>query len=176
MSPGLQPAPQHCLSGLTASFFLLLVPTYKLLPSTHGTATFLSPPHANHTQASEPVLGPTSPVELSPLPSSQDSLSLDNNLPMLHILHISGFSLMLKVCLFFLLNLGPVSLVVCTFLCILITPLCRRQSRCGFNPWVRKILWKRNGQPISVFSPGKFHGQRSLVGYRISKNQTHLSD
>ena len=84
--------------------------------------------------------------------------------------------LCLRCVCFFLLNLGPVSLVVCTFLCILITPLCRRQSRCGFNPWVRKILWKRNGQPISVFSPGKFHGQRSLVGYRISKNQTHLSD
>ena len=170
MSPGLQPAPQHCLSGLTASFFLLLVPTYKLLPSTHGTATFLSRPHANHTQTSEPVLGLTSPVKLSPLPSSQDSLSLDNNLSMLHILHVSGFSLMLKVCLSFLLsfvlqNLGPVSLVVCTFLCVLITPLYRRQSRCGFNSWVRKILWKRKGQPISVFSPGKFHGQRSLVGY-----------
>lgn len=30
----LQPAPQHCLLDLTASFFLLLVPTYKLLPST----------------------------------------------------------------------------------------------------------------------------------------------
>ena len=29
----------------------------------------------------------------------------------------------------------------------------------GFNPWRRK--W----QPIPVFLPRKFHGQRSLAGY-----------
>ena len=35
-----------------------------------------------------------------------------------------------------------------------------------FDPWVKKIPWRRRKwQPISVFSPGKFHGQRSLVGY-----------
>ena len=34
-----------------------------------------------------------------------------------------------------------------------------------FDPWVKKIPWRRKWQPISVFSPGKFHGQRSLVGY-----------
>ena len=34
-----------------------------------------------------------------------------------------------------------------------------------FNPWVRKILWRRNWQPTPVFLPGKFHGQRSLAGY-----------
>ena len=33
------------------------------------------------------------------------------------------------------------------------------------NPWVRKIPWSRKWQPTSVFMPGKFHGQRSLVGY-----------
>ena len=38
---------------------------------------------------------------------------------------------------------------------------CRRRR---FNPWVRKIPWKRNRQHTSVLSPGKFHGQRSLVG------------
>ena len=32
-------------------------------------------------------------------------------------------------------------------------------------PWVQKIPWSRKWQPISVFLPGKFHGQRSLVGY-----------
>ena len=26
-------------------------------------------------------------------------------------------------------------------------------------------LWRRKWQPTPVFSPGKFHGQRSLVGY-----------
>ena len=33
------------------------------------------------------------------------------------------------------------------------------------NPWVRKIPWSRKWQPTSVFMPGKFHGQRSLVDY-----------
>ena len=34
-----------------------------------------------------------------------------------------------------------------------------------FHPWVRKIPWRRNWQPTPVLLPGKFHGQRSLVGY-----------
>ena len=29
---------------------------------------------------------------------------------------------------------------------------------------VRKIPWRREQQPIPVFLPGEFHGQRSLVG------------
>ena len=37
--------------------------------------------------------------------------------------------------------------------------------RCRFNPWVRKIPWRRKWQPTPVFLPGEFHGQRSLVGY-----------
>ena len=35
----------------------------------------------------------------------------------------------------------------------------------GFNPWVRKIPWKKELQLTPVFLPGKFHGQRSLAGY-----------
>ena len=37
-----------------------------------------------------------------------------------------------------------------------------------FVPWVGKIPWRRKWQStprIQVFLPGKFHGQRSLVGY-----------
>ena len=34
-----------------------------------------------------------------------------------------------------------------------------------FNPWVRKIPWRRQWQPTPVFLPGKSHGLRSLVGY-----------
>ena len=34
----------------------------------------------------------------------------------------------------------------------------------SINPWGRKIPWKRKWWPIPVFLPGKFHGQRSLVG------------
>ena len=37
--------------------------------------------------------------------------------------------------------------------------------RCGFNPWVRKIPWRRKWQPTLIFLPGKFHGQRSLAGF-----------
>ena len=40
---------------------------------------------------------------------------------------------------------------------------CRRLR---FNPWVRKIPWrKKKWQPTPVLLPGKSHGQRSLVGY-----------
>ena len=40
-------------------------------------------------------------------------------------------------------------------------PQCRRPR---FNPWVKKIPWRRKWQPTPVFLPGEFHGQRSLVG------------
>ena len=30
----------------------------------------------------------------------------------------------------------------------------------------RKIPWRRKWQPTAVFLPGKFHGQKNLVGYR----------
>ena len=48
-----------------------------------------------------------------------------------------------------------------------------------FNPWVRKILWRREWQPTPVFLPAESHGQRSLVGYivhEMAKSQTRLSD
>ena len=34
-----------------------------------------------------------------------------------------------------------------------------------FDPWVRKISWRKKWLPIPGFLPGDFHGQRSLVGY-----------
>ena len=37
----------------------------------------------------------------------------------------------------------------------------------GFDPWVRKIPWRRKWQPTPVFLPGKSHGQRSLAGYSL---------
>ena len=40
----------------------------------------------------------------------------------------------------------------------------KRLKRCGFNPWVKKIPWRRKWQCPPVFLPGEFHGQRSLVG------------
>ena len=35
----------------------------------------------------------------------------------------------------------------------------------GTIPWAGKIPWSRIWQPTPVLLPGKFHGQRSLVGY-----------
>ena len=42
---------------------------------------------------------------------------------------------------------------------------CRRCKRFRFNSWVRKITWRSKRQPTSVVLPGKFHGQRTTVGY-----------
>ena len=42
---------------------------------------------------------------------------------------------------------------------------CIRHKRPGFDPWVRKILWRRKWQPAPLFLPGKSRGQRSLAGY-----------
>ena len=55
---------------------------------------------------------------------------------------------------------------------------CLQCGRPGFDPWVRKIPWRRKCQPTPVFLPGESHGQRSLVGYspRVANSQTRLSD
>ena len=45
--------------------------------------------------------------------------------------------------------------------------------RAGFNLWVRKIPWRREWIPTSIFLPGEFNGQRSLAS---AKGQTGLSD
>ena len=53
---------------------------------------------------------------------------------------------------------------------------CRRHR---FDPWVGKIPWRRKWQPIPVFFPGEFHGQRSLASYvvhGIVRTQTRLRD
>ena len=46
-----------------------------------------------------------------------------------------------------------------------LTCQCKRQKRHGFDPWVRKIPWRRTWQPTPVFLPRESHGQRSLVCY-----------
>ena len=40
----------------------------------------------------------------------------------------------------------------------------RRRRRHGFDPWVRKIPWRREWQLTPVFLPEKSH-QRLLAGY-----------
>ena len=54
---------------------------------------------------------------------------------------------------------------------------CRRHKRRGFDPWVRKIPWRRKWQSTPVFLPGKSHGRRGLVGYHPwgHKESTQLS-
>ena len=44
-------------------------------------------------------------------------------------------------------------------------PTIRRCKRHGFDPWVRKVPWRRKRQPTSAFLLGKSHGQRNMVGY-----------
>ena len=55
---------------------------------------------------------------------------------------------------------------------------CRRWKRCGFDPRVRKIPWKRKWHPIPVFLQRESHGQKNLVGYSpwVTKSQTRLND
>ena len=53
---------------------------------------------------------------------------------------------------------------------------CRTHKRCGFDPWVGKIPWRRAWQPIPVFLPGESHGQGSLADYLhgVTKSQIRL--
>ena len=48
--------------------------------------------------------------------------------------------------------------------------------RCGFDPWVRKIPWRRKWQPIPVFLPGESHGQRSLQSIGLQRGRHDWSD
>ena len=40
-----------------------------------------------------------------------------------------------------------------------------RNERHGFDPWSRKISWRKAWQPTPVLLPGECRGQRSLAGY-----------
>ena len=41
---------------------------------------------------------------------------------------------------------------------------CRRPR---FDPWVRKLPWRREWLPTPVFLPEEFHGERSLAGHSL---------
>ena len=43
--------------------------------------------------------------------------------------------------------------------------ICLQYRRPRFDPWVRKIPWRRKWQPTPVLLPGKSHGWRILLGY-----------
>ena len=49
-------------------------------------------------------------------------------------------------------------------------PASGRCRRWGFDPWVRKIPWRRKWQPTPVFLPGKFHGHQSQASCMSRKS------
>ena len=53
-----------------------------------------------------------------------------------------------------------------------------QERRCGFDPWVRKIPWRRKWQPTTVFLPGRIPGTKEPGGLQFlgSQSQTQLSD
>ena len=54
---------------------------------------------------------------------------------------------------------------------------CRRHKRCVFDPWVRKVPWRRAWHPTPILLPGESHGQRSLAAaivHGVTKSQAVL--
>ena len=52
---------------------------------------------------------------------------------------------------------------------------CRRHNKRGFNPWVRKMPWRRAGQLTLIILPGEFHGLHSPWGHKKSDTTEGLS-
>ena len=58
---------------------------------------------------------------------------------------------------------------------------CRRHKRCGLNPRVRKIPWRRAWQPTTVFLPGEYpgteepHGLQSMGLQRVRHSWSNLA-
>ena len=73
------------------------------------------------------------------------------------------------VCLWFISLVSPGSSVVKNMLAN--ERRCRRQ---GFDPWVRKILWRRKWRPVSVFLSGKPHGRttKQATIHRVAESDT----
>ena len=59
-------------------------------------------------------------------------------------------------------------------------PVCQCRRR-GFDPWIRKIPWRRKRQPTPVFLPWKSHRQRkrgrlqSIGSYRVGYDWSDLT-
>ena len=52
----------------------------------------------------------------------------------------------------------------CSFFTAGLLPGVKKPNLPVFHPWVRKIPWRSEWLPVSVFLPGEFHGQRNLIG------------
>ena len=55
---------------------------------------------------------------------------------------------------------------------------CRRHRTGGFDPWVRKVPWRKKWQPTPVFLPENSmdRGAWQPVVHKVAKSQTRLSD
>ena len=55
---------------------------------------------------------------------------------------------------------------------------CRKHKRHGFDPWVRKISWRRVWQPTAVFLPGEslWTGGPGGLQSMVLQSQTQLSN
>ena len=53
---------------------------------------------------------------------------------------------------------------------------CRRHKRCGFDPWLGKIPWRRAWQPLqySGLENSKDRGVWQAIAHRVVKSQTRL--
>ena len=51
-------------------------------------------------------------------------------------------------------------------------------GRCGFDPWVRKIPWRRKWQPTPEFLLGEFmdRGDWWAIIFGVTKSWTQLND
>ena len=54
---------------------------------------------------------------------------------------------------------------------------CRRHRRLKFKPWVRKVAWRRNGNPLqySCLENPLFRRARWAAVHGVTKSQTRLS-
>ena len=58
---------------------------------------------------------------------------------------------------------------------------CRSHRRCGFNPWVRKVSWRKAQQPTPVFLPGESPwteepgGLQSIGSQRVRHDWSNLA-
>ena len=126
----------------------------------HNFAINLTPSSATHNGEGTPH---------SQLPSEEQRAWAPPLVPQLlcPALSASAFpslDLFTSLLLLFLLILGTTQVV----LVVKNKQLLLKRCRFKFNPWVRKIPWRRKWQPTPVFLPGESHGQRSLGGYSPS--------
>ena len=55
--------------------------------------------------------------------------------------------------------------------------VCLQCGRHRFDTQVVKIPWKKNWQPTLVLLPGKFHGQKTSIGYSPwDREESHMNE